>query len=74
MNYSAAHPFRPEIRLLRHITPDGQRLGYTYNGPGEWRFVHVDGDRRACVGPHYRREVELLADSDRYARVFGFPS
>jgi hypothetical protein len=44
-------------------------LGYKYDGKGIWRIYDTDTD--SAVGPTYRTQVELLADLDRYAQVFG---
>lgn len=44
-------------------------LGYAQHGPNLWRII--DMETGAAIGPHYKSKTELLADLDRYARVFG---
>lgn len=46
-------------------------LVYRYDGHQLWRvYDATDGSPRA-VGPHYRSQLELLADLPRYAREWG---
>jgi len=44
-------------------------LGYANHAPSLWRII--DMETGAVIGPHYKSKAELLADLDRYARVFG---
>ena len=44
-------------------------LNYVKIKDGLWRIV--DASTGAPVGPHYRTKMELLADLDRFASVFG---
>jgi hypothetical protein len=47
-------------------------LGYARYAPNLWRIIDLtDKTTMAVVGPHYKSKAELLADLDRYARVFG---
>jgi hypothetical protein len=46
-------------------------LGYAKITDGLWRVVDLTDGRKACVGPHYATEAELLGDFDRYAATWG---
>ena len=54
------------LRSTRYST-----LFYAYIDVGLWRFVVCDNGCCHAVGPYYRTRVELLADVDRYAGVYG---
>lgn len=46
-----------------------KELGYVHVTQNLWRLVDLATGH--VVGPLYRTRAELLADLDRYARVFG---
>ena len=50
---------------------DGQRLYYTCQRPGLWRFVMVDSGGEALVGFHYPTRQALVDDMARYAAEYG---
>jgi len=44
-------------------------LAYEQHARDLWRII--DAETGAAVGPQYKSRAELLADLDRYARVYG---
>lgn len=48
-----------------------KELGYTHFA-GDWRFVDLQDNREALVGPYYATETELLSDFIRYATEWGY--
>ena len=44
-------------------------LNYACFGRGHWQFIDASTDSQ--VGPFYHSQVELLADLERYAAIFG---
>ena len=44
-------------------------MGFAHVAPGLWRFVDMETGQ--CVGAHYKRKDELLADLTRYATEYG---
>ena len=54
------------------FTGNGETLGFDRFGR-DWRFVILEGDEQATVGPYYRTRAELLADLTNYATEYGFP-
>lgn len=53
-----------EIKRTRY-----RELSYQRQGQSNWRFLANDTGR--VVGPSYVREGELLADLERYAKIYG---
>jgi hypothetical protein len=53
-------------------------MGYICVMHGMWRFVSLQNvvnnqvSGGACVGPYYASKAELLADSERYLKEWGY--
>lgn len=63
-----------KVRPTRHRTDDGTALHYTNLDRGMWQFLIEADGFVAQTGPHYASQAELLADADRFAHGYGFPT